>query len=125
MKKLLSFVAVAFMFVACGSYTPKAGDAPDVVAKNCLDGFVKGEIEQVAKCFQFESENEKQEFIKELTFKANVFEKDGGIKSIETNLLFVLENSAKVKTVATFKNGKSFSQNLDLIKVNNTWYFKK
>lgn len=124
MKKLLSFVAVAFMFVACGSDAPKAGEAPDVVAKNCLNTYAKGEKKEFANCFHL-SENEKQEIIKELTEKANRYEEVGGIKSVETNLLFVLENSAKVKAVITFKNGESFSQNLDLIKVNNTWYFKK
>ncbi|WP_267523780.1 DUF4878 domain-containing protein [Campylobacter sp. MG1] len=125
MKKLLSFVAVATMFVACGSDAPKAGEAPEVVAKKCLDEFAKGEVKKFANCFRFESEDEKKKFIEFTGEKAKSNEKMGGIKSLETKLSVLFEDTATVKVLATFKNGKSFDDNVDLIKVNNTWYIMK
>ena len=125
MKKLLSFVAVATMFVACGSYIPKVNDAPEVVAKKCLNTYVKGEIEQFAKCFQFESEDEKQELIKEMAGKSNNIKKMGGIKSIEVSMLEQIDNLAEVKVVTTLKNGESFVNKLGLMKIKNIWYFRR
>lgn len=125
MKKLFSFVAVAVMFVACGNYVPKAGDAPEVVAKKCLDEFAKGEVKKFANCFRFESEDEKKKFIEYMGKKAKSYEKMGGFKSLETKLLYSIGDTARVKVLGTFKNGDSFDQNhMDLIKINDTWYFK-
>lgn len=125
MKKLFSFVAVATMFVACGSDAPKAGEAPEVVAKKCFDEFTKGEVKKFANCFRFESEDEKKKFIEDLDIKVKSFERMGGIKSLETKLLGLFEDRARVKVLGTFKNGESIDDNVDFIKVNNTWYIKK
>lgn len=125
MKKLLSFVAVAFMFVACGSETPEE------VAKNCMKLEREGEIEQALKCIYFKSEEEKQEKIKEAIkyeygakAKKEVAEK-GGIQSIEASRLEQIENLAKVKVVVTYKNGDVKDEKLNLIKIKDKWYINK
>lgn len=41
MKKLLGFLVFTVMLVACGSYTPKAGDTTNVVAKIVLMRMLK------------------------------------------------------------------------------------
>lgn len=125
MKKLLSFVAVATMFVACGSDAPKAGEAPEVVAKKCFDELAKGEVKKFANCFRFESEDEKKKFIEYMETKVRTNQIPDGTKSLETKLLGLFEDRARVKLLGTFKNGDSLDENVDLIKVNNTWYFKK
>lgn len=125
MKKLFSLAALAVMFVACGSDAPKAGEAPEVVAKKCLDEFAKGEVKKFANCFRFESEDEKKKFIEDNGKKAKRFERMGGIKSVETKLSYSIEDKARVKILVTFKNGDSFDDNVDLIKINDTWYIER
>lgn len=120
MKKILSFVIFVFMFVACGS------DTPDVVVKKCYNAFFEGDAKQFAKCFYFQSENERREYTKSLTedvgyIKTTIAEK-GGIKSIETNILNISESKAKVSSVITFNNGRTESHKIDLTKINSTWY---
>ncbi|MBZ7986386.1 DUF4878 domain-containing protein [Campylobacter sp. Cr9] len=122
MKKLLSFIAVAFMFVACGSETPEE------VAKNFAKLALEGENEQALKCVYFKSEDEKQEKIKEAIkyeygakAKKEVAEK-GGIQSIEASRLEQIENLAKVKVVVTYKNGDVKDNKLNLIKIKDKWY---
>lgn len=122
MKKLLSFIAVAFMFVACGSETPEE------VAKNFAKLALEGENEQALKCVYFKSEDEKQEKIKEAIkyeysakAKKEVAEK-GGIQSIEASRLEQIENLAKVKVVVTYKNGDVKDEKLNLIKIKDKWY---
>lgn len=122
MKKLLSFVAVAFMFVACGSETPEE------VAKNFAKLALEGENEQALKCIYFKSEDEKQEMIKNAIeyehgtrAKKEVAEK-GGIQSIEASRLEQIENLAKVKVVVTYKNGDVTDNKLNLIKIKDKWY---
>lgn len=122
MKKLLSFIAVAFMFAACGSETPEE------VAKNFAKLALKGENEQALKCVYFKSEDEKQEKIKEAIkyeygakAKKEVAEK-GGIQSIEASRLEQIENLAKVKVVVTYKNGDVKDEKLNLIKIKDKWY---
>ncbi|WP_267523777.1 DUF4878 domain-containing protein [Campylobacter sp. MG1] len=133
MKKLLSFLVFAFMLVACGNYVPKAGDAPEVVAKKCLDMYSTFEINQMkqyAKCIQ---ENKRQEFLTYIdnladnikSKKEEFMEKTGGIKSLETKLSVLFEDTAEVKVLVTFKNGESSDNYEDLIKINDTWYFKR
>ncbi|WP_267523771.1 DUF4878 domain-containing protein [Campylobacter sp. MG1] len=133
MKKLFSFVAVAVMFVACGNYVPKAGDAPEVVAKKCFDMLYTNEINQAkqfAKCIQ---ENERQEFLTFIDKSADeaksrqeeFIKKTGGIKSVKTKLLYLFEDTATVKVLVTYKNGESFDNRVDLIKINDTWYIER
>ncbi|WP_267523778.1 DUF4878 domain-containing protein [Campylobacter sp. MG1] len=125
MKKLLSFVAVAVMFVACGSDAPKAGEAPEVVAKKCFDELAKGEVKKFANCFRFESEDEKKNFIEFMERKVRSNQIPDGTKSLETKLLGLFEDRARVKLLATFKSGDSLDKNVDLIKINDTWYIER
>ncbi|ULO00987.1 DUF4878 domain-containing lipoprotein [Campylobacter sp. RM5004] len=120
MKKLLSFATLAIMFVACGS------DTPDVVVKKCYNAFFEGDAKQFAKCFYFQSEDERREYTKRLTedlsyIKTKIVEK-GGIKSIETNILDISESKAKVSSVITHNNGRTENHKMNLTKINNTWY---
>lgn len=120
MKKILSFVVFAFAFVACGS------DSADKVAKNCVNALAEGNVKQIAKCYYFKSEDEKQRGIKGLidnidSIKTN-FTKNGGIKSVETNTLNEVESIAKIQVVITYKNGEVEVEKINLKKVDNNWY---
>ncbi|MBT0881276.1 MULTISPECIES: DUF4878 domain-containing protein [unclassified Campylobacter] len=49
----------------------------------------------------------------------------GSVKSIETSLDYELGGSAGVRYKVTFNNGESFSKEMNLIKINNTWYMER
>lgn len=124
MKKLLSFVFIAFMFVACGS------DTPDVVFKKYLSAYFQGEAKEAAKYVYFKSEDEKNAWIKDLNQYAGMIKtgiaRAGGIKSIETFVLKESDNKAEVNCVVTFVSiSKGIMPNeckTNLTKINGTWY---
>lgn len=120
MRKLLGLVVVAFMFVACGS------DAPDTVVKKYCSAFAEGNGKEAAKYVYFESENERNLFIKWLDEFAGEIKssnaKKGGIKSIETIVLNKSENKARVSCIIKFKDGKTTDDVINLTKINGTWY---
>lgn len=125
MKKLLSFVAVAFMSVACGS------DTPDVVAKNCHKAYFEGDLNKYTQCFYFKSEDVKQKHIEDLISNINRSRKMvagvGGIKSIEASILreFKDDNgiqTAEIQAIITANNGEIHKLTNELKKVGNNWY---
>ena len=121
MKKLLSFLAVAFMSVAYGN------DTPDVVMKNGFNATLKADIEQAIKYFYFKSEEAKQKHIQSLIDKLadeakGMQTENGGIKSIKTSTISETDNVAEVKVVVTHKNGEVESFTKELKKIGNNWY---
>lgn len=116
MKKILSFVVFAFMFVACGS------DTPDVVAKKCMNAMFEGDMKQLVKCFYFESEDKKEESVKKMIDDISYIKSmKARIKSLETSILEETKNTAEVQ-VTIIRNDRVDKNELQLIKIDDTWY---
>lgn len=127
MKKLLSLVAIAFTFVACGS------DTPEEVVKKCMNAVYKLDAKQLLACSYYKTDDEKDKASKiimkgiERIEKIISSEKDFSY-SIETNKISELENLAKIKLITTIKaSGKMNKKEevINLIKVDNKWYLEK
>ncbi|MBZ7991941.1 MULTISPECIES: hypothetical protein [unclassified Campylobacter] len=83
------------------------------------------EDKQAVKCFNFKSEDEKNILLEKMSYKAKGIQEMGSVKSIETSLDYELGSSAGVRYKVTFNNGESFSKEIDLININNTWYMER
>ena len=123
MKKLLGFIMLAFMFVACGS------DTPDVVVKKCMQAYIKEDVKQVAKCAYYKTEDEKQRYLKDIIYSIKrdkeFINTKSGVKLIETSIVNENENVAQVKVVVMYNNGDKDNGLIDLVKINGSWYVKK
>ncbi|MBZ7978163.1 DUF4878 domain-containing protein [Campylobacter sp. RM12654] len=118
MKKLFSLAALAVMFVACGS------DAPDIVVKKHINAFMVGDGKEAAKYVHFESEDEKKEFIKDLTENAGDIKRSiakQGIELVNTFVINESETQANVSVVMK-KYGRTDDSEVGLTKINGTWY---
>lgn len=121
MKKLLSFVFVAFMFVACG-------DSPESIAKKYMTAVMEADMKQAVKYLYFGTDEKKQRVAKEMSENIGSFKKyiaeRGGVKSIDITLIEMnkVETKAKVKSTTIYNNGETQSEDLEFIKIDGTWY---